>query len=338
VCVVVLCAGLSVVGAPARAAKTDVVVLRNGDRVTCEVDQLERGRLVVKTDDMGTLEIEWDKVQSVTAAAEFDIDDLEGRRYVGSLAPAAPGELRITTTAGGANVLRLADVARIHRIGATFWKRLDGSLDVGTSYTSATALFKLDVAGSIGTHNPGYDISASGSTSITEQPDAESTSRSVLSFGYTRRFRRRWVGLFKTQLEQNRELGFDLRSSAALGGGRYLVQGRSDRLLGGLAFSINRERPVEGETTTNAELMAVVGYDRFAYDFPKLDVSVSAAGFVSLSEPGRRRLELEARLQREVIKDFYASLRGYESYDSRPPTAEASRNDWGVTFALGWSF
>jgi hypothetical protein len=31
-------------------------------------------------------------------------------------------------------------------------------------------------------------------------------------------------------------------------------------------------------------------------------------------------------------------LRGYESYDSRPATEGATRNDYGVTFALGWSF
>ncbi len=57
---------------------------------------LERGKLQFKTDDMGTLQIEWDKVASVTAKAQFDCDDVGGRRYVGSLEPGPqPGELRI---------------------------------------------------------------------------------------------------------------------------------------------------------------------------------------------------------------------------------------------------
>jgi hypothetical protein len=34
--------------APVAAQKTDVVVLINGDRITCEVKQLTRGRLEVK--------------------------------------------------------------------------------------------------------------------------------------------------------------------------------------------------------------------------------------------------------------------------------------------------
>jgi len=81
-----------------------------------------------------------------------------------------------------------------------------------------------------------------------------------------------------------------------------------------------------------------VGYDRFAYDFPKVDVTVGLAGFVNVSDPGRQRLALEGRLKRELVKDFYVTLRGYESYDSRPPAEGAARNDWGVNFALGWSF
>src|SRR5262245_55445559 len=135
VCVGMACLCLAMTAAPARAAKTDIVVLRNGDRLTCEVDELERGRLTVKTDDMGTIQIEWDKVQSVTAASEFDVDDLVGHRYVGALAAAASGELSITS-GSEAQAVRLLDVARITRIRATFWQRLDGSLDVGASYTS----------------------------------------------------------------------------------------------------------------------------------------------------------------------------------------------------------
>jgi hypothetical protein len=166
----------------------------------------------------------------------------------------------------------------------------------------------------------------------------EDTRRNTLSLTYARRFRNRWVALAQAQLEQNRELGFELRASGATGGGRYLVQGRRDKLLTALGLSLNRERPTEGESTTNAEAMAVLSYDRFSHDFPKVDVSVALVGFASLTEGGRYRVELDARLKRELVKDFYATLRGYESYDSRPATEGATSNDYGVTFALGWSF
>src|SRR5262249_4931132 len=240
--------------------------------------------------------------------------------------------------AGGRDRVELANLVRIRRLNKRWWKRLDGSVDAGASYTSASELFKLDLSATLGWERPGYEVSANGSATLSSQPGIDETRRGSLALGYERRFEGRWVALLRGQLEQNRELGFELRSSAAGGGGRYLVQGRSDRLLAGLGLSVNRERPVEGESTTNVEATAVFNYDRFAYDFPKVDVSVTLAGFASLNEGGRYRLELEAAFKRELVKDFYASLRGYESYDSRPATEGAAKNDYGVTFALGWSF
>jgi hypothetical protein len=328
-----------VLSAPAvhAAPKTDVVVLKNGDRITGEVEQLERGYLTFETDDIGKLQIEWDKVQSVTATAPFDVDDVAGNRYLGSLEKAPTGQVVIAWR-GKTETVELRNIVRMRRLDTSFWRRLDGSIDAGASYTSASELFKLDLAAAIGVERPGYEVHAEGTSTVSTQPDVDDTRRSDLSLVYARRFRGRWLALVQGLLEQNRELGFELRGSAAAGGGRYVVRGRRDKLLLGLGLSLNRERPVEGESTTNVEAMALVNYDRFAYDFPKLDVSVTAAGFASLEGDGRYRVELDMRLKRELLKDFYATLRGYESYDSRPATAGAPNNDYGVTFALGWSF
>src|SRR4051812_8238575 len=78
----------SLPAAPARAAKTDVIILRNGDHLTGELKELARGKLTFETDDAGTVAIEWDKVKSVTATATFEVDDLDGGQYFGALRPA----------------------------------------------------------------------------------------------------------------------------------------------------------------------------------------------------------------------------------------------------------
>lgn len=326
------------VAEPAIAApKTDVVVLRNGDRITGEVRQLERGKLQLKTDDMGTIEIEWDKIASVSAGAPFDIEDLSGQQYLGSITPGAEGQLLVRWRDSEAT-LELQNIVRLRRLDTSFWKRLDGSIDAGASYASASELFTLDVAASVGVERPRHEVSIDGNTTLSTQPDAEETRRANLSVGYGRRFENHWVALLQGRLEQNRELGFELRSSASGGGGRYLVRSRRDRLLAGVALSVNRERPLEGDSTTNVEVVTMLNYDRFSYDYPKVDVSVVAGGFASLTEGGRYRFDLSAQLKRELVRDFYVSLRGYESYDSRPATEGAERNDYGGTLAFGWSF
>lgn len=330
--------GLLLAAAPAFGAKTDVVVLRNGDHVTGEVQQLERGRLQLKTDDLGTVEIEWDKVASVAAAAPFDVDDLSGGRYMGALVPGPVAGQMLIVWGDRTDTVELWTLFRIRRLNKSFWKRLDGSLDVGASYTSASSLFNLDLVGNLGVLRPGYEVAADASSTVTSQPDVEDTRRNTLSLSYARRFPKRWVALVKGLVEQNRELGFDLRSSGAAGGGRYLVQSPRDKLLAALGLSVNRERPLEGEATTNVEATASLAYDRFSYDFPKVDVSLAAAGYASLNNGSRYRLDVQGQLKRELVKDFYATLRGYESYDSRPATEGAPRNDYGITFALGWAF
>jgi len=323
---------------PAAAQKTDVVVLRNGDRMTGEVQSLDRGQLTLKTDNMGTLAIEWDEVKSVTAAATFEVEDVRGGQHLGSLQPGpAEGELSVVSS-WATQTLRLLEVVRIQRLGSTFWQRLDGSIDAGLSYTSASDLLSFSFASQVSLRRPGHRFSVSGSSTIQSQPDVPQTKRTSGALTYQRLYTGRWVALVQGQLEQNRELGFDLRSSLLGGGGRYLVQSRKDELLAGLGLNANREKPLEGETTTNFEAALALVYDRFAYDYPKVDVRVSLAGFLSLNDWGRQRVELNAQLKREVFRDFSVGLLAYESYDSRPPTEGARKNDYGLTFSLGWTF
>src|SRR6187399_2641939 len=71
------------------AVKTDIVELKNGDRITCEIKRLDRGKLTVKTDGLGTIAIEWDDIQFVTSKARYEIELQSGDRILGTLVRAA---------------------------------------------------------------------------------------------------------------------------------------------------------------------------------------------------------------------------------------------------------
>ena len=77
--------------APAQAApKVDVVILQNGTRLVGEIRSMTRGKLELKTDDMGTLQIEWDNVVEVTAPEYFEVEDMEARSTSGLYSPGGP--------------------------------------------------------------------------------------------------------------------------------------------------------------------------------------------------------------------------------------------------------
>ena len=79
---------LSVTATAHAQGRTDVVTLVNGDRITGEIMRLERGRLEFKTDDAGTLYLEWDTPSSLVTKRLVEVLSTDGRRFFGSLAPA----------------------------------------------------------------------------------------------------------------------------------------------------------------------------------------------------------------------------------------------------------
>jgi len=333
---VILITAAPPVAAPAE--KVDVVVLQNGTRVVGEVRSMRRGKLELKTDDMGTLQIEWGNVVQVTAPGLFEVEDMHGRLRFGALRPSADGSRLEVVNIEGGQPLPLAEVARIQLVKARFWDRISGSLDVGAGYTSASQLLQLDLDGEVRFRRPKFETSAVAEAVVTRQPDVEDTRRESLAVAYARLLSNGQRILAQVALEQNRELGYEVRGSVTSGWGKYLVRNTHNELVGGAGLSLNHEVPVDGEGTTNVEAVLGFSYANFAYDFPNTDIQVDTSAYLGLTQWGRFRLEASARLSREVLKDFYVGLRGYESYDSEPATQGAKRNDWGLTLTLGLRF
>jgi hypothetical protein len=50
------------------------------------------------------------------------------------------------------------------------------------------------------------------------------------------------------------------------------------------------------------------------------------------------RSKRQALAKREIIHDFYVSLSLFDSFDSRDPTTQQAKNDWGPVLSVGWTF
>lgn len=323
---------------PALAAKVDVVVLQNGSRVVGEIKSMSRARLELSTDDMGTLRVEWENVAAVTAPEFFEVETMGGRLHFGALRPGS-GEGRLEVVSSDrATSLALRDVARIQLVKARFLDRFRGSIDAGASYTSASELLQLDLDAELHYRRPRYELKVAADAVLSRQPDVEDTRRGSLTASWARLFPNRHRLLAQGTLEQNRELGYELRSSVMAGWAYLLARDPRNELATGAGLVLNQEQPVEGAATTNAELTAGFNWASFAYDFPNTEVQVAAFGFLGLSQWGRFRLEASASLRRELVTDLYVTLKAYESYDSAPATAGAEQNDWGLSLGLGYKF
>jgi len=330
---------LALSASAAAQARTDVVVLRNGDAITGEIYSLERGQLQFKTDDAGTLSIKWEKVVRLTGKGKLGLLEVrlaDGRVYLGQFEPAANGQALIV---GGPTPVEVAllDIVEISRIGAGFWSRVDGSLDLGLSYTQSSGVAQFNGAFSVAYRQPAFEFQINASSALTRNPDADDTGNTNLSLQYLRLRSNRWFAVGFGSAERNLSLGIDLRALAGAGVGRLLLKSNRTQLQITGGISVNEE---VSETTTNENVEAVgsIAYSFFTYDTPKTNIDTTFATFTSLNDLGRTRLNLDASLKREIVKDFFLALSVYEKFDSRPPTAEAMRNDVGVVTSVGWSF
>jgi len=83
------------------------------------------------------------------------------------------------------------------------------------------------------------------------------------------------------------------------------------------------------------------GHVRYETAFPSLDGSVRPVELClipSLSDAGRVRTDADLRRQYEVINDFFLGLTVFATGDGRPPSADATRRDFGSTITCGWPF
>ena len=324
--------------APVHAQRTDIVTLSNGDRVTGEVSSLERGRLEYKTDDQGTLYIEWDKVATVTAAGQFEVGTSDGRRFVGSLRTDANRTLVVVEAVGVAS-LSMTEVTDIYQIGRSFWKKLDGSVDVGFSYTRSSDIAQLNANTNVVYRRPSFEARVSGSATATQTSDEEGRDdRGTLQFSYLRYRGAKWFVGGGAGLETNESLGIALRSQVSLAVGQRLVNSNRAQLWIGGGLSFNHEQGVDTSATENLEGIMTFRTSYYAYDFPKTNLDVALQYFPSLSDFGRQRLQFDASVRRELWKDVILAVSVFDTFDSDPPSEDADKNDVGVVFSFGFSF
>jgi len=319
------------------APKVDLLILPNGDRITGEVKDLDLGTLTFKTDDMGTLKVEWEKVAGLVAPERFEVQTSSGSRHFGSLVPAAPGRLVVSTDHGRID-LDMTSVVRMWPIGTSFLRRIDGALNVGLSYSKSSDVAQLSVSGNAAFRKPKFEASLYFDSLSTLGNAENASSRSTLSLGYQRFLPHRWlVGGFG-RFDRNPELGFNFRATGGVGFGRFFMQTNRQRFsaIAGAAFSW--EEPLDPPGINSVAAAAVLNYQLSIQDAPKARIDTGLMILQALAGREGVRLELNAQLSYELIKDFTVGLTLAESYDSAPPTEGAETNDTSIVFSFGWTF
>ena len=323
----------------ALAEKTDVVILVNGNAVTGEVKSLEFGSLRYSTDSMGTVNIDWEDITSVSSRQALQIELPDGTRYFGELLPTADKYSVRIVTASQEIVIETSNIVRITPIEVSekFIERLDGSFSLGIQTQKSSEITTSNLATDVSYRTRKYLLGLRASSSVTDQPKEPTNASQSVSFNYQRFRNNRWFTDWFTAWQKNTEQGVAGRVSAGGALGRYVVQTNKSQFSLAAGIQGSRSNFIgEDEGTTEAEGRFEIRYLRRNLT-PETSFRFTSTIFPLLEDFSQYRAESDLSLRREVFEDLFLEFNFGYSYISEPPTG-AEKSDYTATTSIGYSF
>ncbi|MCP4048626.1 MAG: DUF481 domain-containing protein [Gammaproteobacteria bacterium] len=339
ICLCLLCFSM-----PALAAKTDIIILNNGDHVTGEIKGMTAGQLELSTEYMDTVYIDWENIRDIISDQGHRIEMSDGRRLLGTLDKPQSNDpekadLLIINTDEDSLEVSSSNLVKMYPVGGGFWDRMDLSFNLG---------FNFDKSSSVGKYNFGIDSAYRApdfvtfgylSSEITTQEIVDNTTRNVLSVDHmTYRPNKRYLNYFGS-MEQNDQLGVELRTLVGAGYGFVPISNGRNWLSLGIGLAANRERPLDGsDSTNNLEAVGSFRYQYYKRGTPERTVDINWKIFPSLTQWGRIRTDFTASAHWEIVRDFYIGLELYTSYDGEVTAYDTAELDYGYRTLIGLKF
>jgi len=322
----------------ALAEKTDIVIMKNGDHITGEINGVAQGLLELSTDDMGTINITWDRIDRLLSNRTMQVQTRDGTRYFGSLETAEASDQLVIRTSGGPQVLKLEDVVELRPIENSFWKQLEGSFSLGGSYTKSSDVFQVSLSGNV-SQRTRKNILRFNLNAINTTQTTGTTQQVQASFNHQHLWKRRLFSSEMAAYQRNQETGIQNRVLVGAGAGRWFVDTNRQAFsfAGGLDVNFEDTTGTEGGNTS-LEAYIGVDYAAFRHHTPKQNLSITIYAFPGLTTWGRLRGQGNVQWRQEIVSDFFFEISAYVTYDNEPPEGALSTNDYGFVTSLGYSF
>jgi len=339
---------LSVAGPLAAGEKTDVLYMKNGDRMTCEIKDLDAGALHISLDYVdGTISVEWSKVERLESKRLFIVRLANGVVYTGSLhmidttsGGEEESELDVTVPSGDHVAIDKYDVVTMGRTSDNFWRRFVVDISGGLSYAKGNQATQYNFTSMLQYPKERWGITANLNSTLASSSGATTATRNqfYLQGFHLLPWRNYFYGA-TAGLLQTTEQSIDLQTSLGGGVGYYLKNTEHVRLsvLGGFAWQHTIYTQSAGATPNEDLIAANLTGNLSVVTFSKTNLVVTANLLPALSDPGRFFFNANATYYLKLWSNLKFNLSAYGSADTRPPEG-LSGSDYGFSSGLGWTF
>lgn len=329
--------GLCFKEAKAASSKIDTVYFQHGDRITGEIVSLNKGILKLKTNDVGTVSIEWQNVDSLCILNPLRILKHNGGILYGRLFPSGKRQVSILKDVdGNESEIELVAIVELIQLKERILSRISGTVSAGFNYTKASDVSQLNFSGNID-YKGEKTVFSSNYNIVLTNDGTETTQRQTGGGSVDRILPNNWSILGKLLAESNSEFELDLRTSFLSGVSYNFIRSNSQILQAGAGFSLNRE--FSGDLAQN-NIEGLFGgkYSLFILDSPKVTYNFQGYVFPGLNNWGRFRSEVTTDLNWELFSDFYLKGSLYLSSDNQPLSGVDLHIDWGTSIGFEYKF
>jgi len=327
--------------------QTDVIVMQNGDRITCEIKSLRSGVLYVSVSYVsGTTQIEWSKVARLESSQPFIVQTKDGSLYTGRIAtaPSAAGRpmsLEVATEAKENAVVDRSGVVGLSETSDAFLKALSGSLNVGVVYSKGNNATQYNIGSEVGYQRERWGAEATFASNLSASSGTETSTRNrldLLAYHMLPNRKNYFLEGFGDSLQSSVQ-GIRLQTTLGTGLGRYLKNTNRIRftVLGGAAWQSTHYEQSSVTLPTQQVVAGVVTTDLNVFVFDKTNLSIKCGVFPAISGPSRYRFNTNASYYVKIFGDLKWDLSFYGNWDTRPPP-HFSGSDYGYSSGLKWTF
>ena len=330
---------LGVCSISAIGQKTDTIVHINGNILLGEIKKLDDGIVTFKMDGMGTIKFQVDKVNTFSSEKNFQVTMNSGRTYYGKFDTSHTNRRVKLLLLNGEEILKIENIISLYPIRRNFWRRTSGVFSLGFNYSKGSGIANMTSSGKLDYRNRKTFLEFNWSQHFTFQGDTLNSKKSDIGLNMQRLLKRKWYFGMNVDGSTNSEMGYDFR---LLGGAsiiNYLVQNYHNRLFISLGATGTREWvPEEPNPTDNLEALLGIQYHFFKFTDPEIHITTYVNTYPNITTNGRYRLNYYLDAKIEVINDFHLGVNFYYNFDSKPISETASKDDYGITTTISYSF
>ena len=326
--------------------KSDVIIMRNGDRLTCEVKSLDSDALSISLDyAVGTISINWSKVDHIESKQLFLVKTQDGLVYSGSLStPATPGarptKIEVLEESKSRIELEKSQVTHMEETDLSFWRRFNGQVGLNSIYNKGNQSAQYNLNADVVYPRKRWSAAIAYSSSFSSSTGSSSVTRNESQISAERLLRwNNWYYAGLADFLQSSEQGIQLQSTFGGGVGRYFKNTNNTiiSVYSGLAWQ-NIAYHEQLVTAANQQVTSALIVGKISlFRFDKTNLDVFATVLPALSRPGRIHTNLNVAYYIKLWSKFTWNLSFYGNWDNQPPPGFAT-SDYGTSSGISYRF